>query len=259
MTFEERPDYGFRAEVDYVSNPTSGTVIAPKKRLIVALDMPTVSQAQSVVDELGSSVEYYKIGLELLFGGGLELAKKLHEEGKWIFLDMKLLDIGNTVEKAVANIAELGFEYLTVHGIDSKTLKSAVRGKGKSNLKLLSVTVLTSLDAHDLGEQGISERSKDLVLRRARLAQDCGFDGVISSGHEAASIRSATGVDFIIKTPGIRPSGSAVGDQVRVMTPGEAIAAGANFLVVGRPITQAKNRRAVAEQITSEIEQALKV
>ena len=171
-----------------------------------------------------------------------------------MFLDFKLLDIGNTVEKAAANVARLGFDYLTVHGVDAKTLAAAIKGRGQSKLKLLAVTVLTSLDAADLEQQGIKGMSPaDLVAHRAKLAQRAGFDGVIASGQEAALVREAVGRDFLIVTPGIRPAGAAEGDQARVMTPAAAIAAGASHLVIGRPITQASDPKAAAEKILSEM------
>jgi orotidine-5'-phosphate decarboxylase len=222
-------------------------------RLILALDVPAAEAARRLVRQTEAAISFYKIGHELLFGGGIELARELKAEGKRIFLDMKLLDISNTVEKATANVARLGVDLLTVHGIDSKTLNAAVAGRGSSPLKLLSVTVMTHLEAADLAEQGIAESPAALVVRRARMAQDAGFDGVIASGEEAARIRAATGPDFLIVTPGIRPAGDAKGDQARVMTPKAALAAGADHLVIGRPITAAADPLAAAKAIQSEI------
>lgn len=230
---------------------------SPRERLFVALDVPSVDRAQALVDQLGDDGAAYKVGLELLFGGGLAFAANLKAMGKHVFLDMKLLDIPNTVEKASANIARLGFDYLTVHGTDRKTLDAAVRGRGTSQLKLLAVTVLTSLDDADLHEQGITSSSAaELVLHRARLAQAAGFDGVIASGHEAAAVRAATGPDFRIVTPGIRLAEGADADQARVLTPAKAIAAGASHLVVGRPITEAADPRAAARTIIDLIARA---
>ena len=227
---------------------------ATKSRLFVALDMPDATAAKALVARLGDTVAAYKIGLELLFGGGIALAQELKSKGKHIFLDMKLLDIPNTVEKAAANIAGLGLDYLTIHGTDRKTLDAAVKGRGKSQLKLLAVTVLTSLDALDLVEQGISGTSPvKLVVRRALMAKAAGFDGVIASGHEAADVRAATGPSFLIVTPGIRLTAGPDGDQARVMTPAAAIAAGATHLVVGRPVTGAKDPAAVAREIVRAI------
>lgn len=231
--------------------------IAPADRLFVALDVKTVDDAQRLVERLGSSVICYKIGLELLFGGGLEFAKGLKAAGKTVFLDMKLLDIANTVEKATANVAGHGVDFLTVHGHDRKTLDAAVRGRGAAPLKLLAVTVLTSLDRADLAEQGVSGLTPaELVVRRAKLAKAAGFDGCIASGQEAELIRAAVGPDFLIVTPGIRPANAEKGDQARVVTPLIAIRAGATHLVVGRPITEAADPKAAAAAIVDEISAA---
>ena len=227
-----------------------------KDKLIVALDLPSTDAARALVDTLGDSVSFYKVGLELLFSGGLDLARDLKRQNKRVFLDMKLLDIGNTVERAVATAATLGLDFLTIHGHDSKTLKAAVKGRGASSLKLLAVTVLTSLDAADLAEQGTSLSPSDLVLKRARLAHANGFDGVIASGQEAAKVRAATGPGFLIITPGIRLPGGAAGDQTRITTPEDALRAGANHLVVGRPINAAPNPKAAAEAFQSHIAKA---
>jgi orotidine-5'-phosphate decarboxylase len=225
-----------------------------RDRLFVALDVVDVNRARRLVEDLGDSVTAYKIGLELLFGGGLEFAQGLKAAGRHVFLDMKLLDIANTVEKAAANIAALGLDYLTVHATDRKTLDAAVKGRGASKLKLLGVTVLTSLTEADLREQGIAGMGPaDLVVHRARLARAAGFDGVIASGQEAAIVRAAVGEDFLIVTPGIRLPGGDIGDQARVMTPEAAIGAGASHLVVGRPITAAADPRAAAAEIVRRI------
>lgn len=218
-------------------------------RLIVALDVPTASDARSLVTRLGEAVTFYKIGHELLFAGGLELARELKSEGKRVFLDMKLLDIANTMERSVANAALMGVDFLTIHGHDSKSIAAAVAGRGTSPLKLLAVTVLTNLSAADVAEQGNRLTPADLVLHRARLAQAAGCDGVIASGQEAASIRAVVGPDFLIVTPGIRLAGAASDDQTRIMTPIDAVRAGADHIVVGRPITQAADPRAVALNI----------
>ncbi len=219
--------------------------------------MPTVEEARRLVNVLGDTVSFYKVGLELLFAGGLDLARELRRQGKRVFLDMKLLDIGNTVERAVANATELDVTFLTVHGHDLKTLRAAVSGRAGRKVKLLAVTVLTNLSEEDLREQGSSLKPADLVLRRAELAYAAGFDGVIASGQEAARIRAATGPKFLIVTPGIRLPGSTTDDQERVMTPDHAITAGANHIVVGRPITQADDPKAAAVKFLAHIQEAL--
>jgi orotidine-5'-phosphate decarboxylase len=231
--------------------------LTAKDRLIVALDMPTQEEARRLVATLGDSVHFYKVGLELLFAGGLELARALKGEGKRVFLDMKLLDIGNTVERAVANATEFGVDFLTVHGHDLKTLRAAVTGRGKSPLKLLAVTVLTNLTADDLAQQGSSLSPSDLVQRRALLARESGFDGVIASGQEAGRIRQSVGPNFLIVTPGIRLTGSATDDQERITTPDHAIAGGADYIVVGRPITQADDPKLVAGAFINHIRDAV--
>jgi orotidine-5'-phosphate decarboxylase len=231
--------------------------VRASERLIVALDVPTPEDAAELIAKIGDNAGVWKIGLELLFAGGTELARRLSDQGQKVFVDAKLLDIPHTVERATANIAALGASFLTVHGHDIKTMEAAMKGRGSSDLKLLAVTVLTSLDKPDLEQQGSAMTPAELVLHRAQLRREAGFDGVIASGHEAASIREATGDDFLIVTPGIRPAGADVGDQARIKTPARAIAAGADYLVVGRPITQAEDPGAAALAIVEEIEQAL--
>jgi orotidine-5'-phosphate decarboxylase len=227
------------------------------RRLIVALDVPSVDEARALVDKLGDSVGVYKIGLELLFSGGFALAEELAGHGHAVFVDAKLLDIEATIERATAAVARMGVTFLTVHALDRKTLEAAVRGRGDSPLKLLGVTVLTNLSASDLAQQGIDHPLQEVVLHRAKLAKEAGFDGVIASGHEAASIRKTSSADFLIVTPGVRPQGAPAQDQARAVTPVRAIAAGADYLVVGRPITRADNPRAAAEAIVAEIAAAL--
>ncbi len=228
-----------------MANPSS------TDRLIVALDVPSARDARAVVVMLGDTVSFYKIGHELLFSGGLDLARELKSEGKRVFIDMKLLDIGNTMERSVANAANLGVDFLTIHGHDSKSIKAAVRGRSGSTLKLLAVTVLTNLTADDTAEQGHTMSPSDLVLHRARLTHLAGCDGVIASGQEASAIRGATSADFLIVTPGIRLAGEAHGDQSRITTPDGAILAGANHIVVGRPILEAADPRATAHHIVT--------
>ncbi len=228
-----------------------------KDRLIVALDVGSVAEARSLIDVLGDSVGVYKIGLELLFSGGFALAEDLARKGRAVFIDAKLSDIEATVERATAAIARAGASLLTVHALDSKTLEAAVRGRGDSALKLLGVTVLTNLEAGDLIEQGIDHPLPEVVLHRAALAKKAGLDGVIASGREAAEIRRAAGANFLIVTPGVRPSGSEAQDQARAVTPKQAILAGADYLVVGRPITMAPDPRKAALAIGAEIAASL--
>ena len=230
-----------------------------RDRLIVALDVPTVAEAARLVSTLGDSVTTYKVGLELLFAGGLNFATELKRLGKNVFLDVKLLDIGNTVEAAVANIAEFGVTFLTVHGTDLKTLRAAVAGRSPKGPKILAVAVLTNLTADDLKQQGSTMAPADLVLHRARLAHEAGCDGVIASGQEAQRIRDMIGPKFLIVTPGIRLAGGTTDDQERVMTPDRAITAGADYIVVGRPITRADDPKAAAETFVKHIQQTPKM
>lgn len=224
-----------------------------KDKLIVALDVPTAREAREIVARLGDAVTFYKVGHELLFSGGLDLARALKGDGKRVFLDMKLLDIGNTMERSVANAATMGVDFLTIHGHDSKSVRAAVSGRGGSPLKILAVTVLTNLSAEDVSEQGSRMTPAELVLHRAALTEAAGADGVIASGQEAAALRAQSGSGFLIVTPGIRPAGGAAGDQTRVMTPEAAIRAGADHIVVGRPITQAADARAAALNILNSL------
>ena len=228
-----------------------------KNRLMVALDVGSVKEARSLIETLGQGVGVYKIGLELLFAGGFALAEALAREGRAVFVDAKLSDIEATVERATAAIARAGASFLTVHALDAKTLEAAVRGRGDSALKLLGVTVLTNLAPADLIEQGIDHPLPEVVQHRAALAKKAGLDGVIASGREAAEIRRTAGRDFLIVTPGVRPSGSEAQDQTRAVTPKQAIMAGADYLVVGRPITRAADPRKAADAIVGEIAAAL--
>ena len=228
-------------------------MMEPRDRIIVALDVPSVEEAKQLVAKLEGSVGVYKIGLELLFAGGFQLARELADEGLNVFVDAKLLDIEATVERATVTIAKSGAQFLTVHALDAKTLDAAVRGRGESPLKLLGVTVLTNLTTADLAEQGSAMPPLALVQRRADLARDAGFDGVVASGREAAALRERLRAEFLIVTPGIRSKGASVDDQARTVSPAEAIAAGANYIVVGRPITRAADPRKAAEAIAAEI------
>jgi orotidine-5'-phosphate decarboxylase len=232
-------------------------IVSARDRLIVALDLPEVAAADALVERLGPGVTFYKIGLELVMSGGLGLARRLSDAGKRVFLDMKLLDIENTVERATRAAAATGATFLTVHAHDGKTLRAAVAGAAGTDLGILGVTVLTNLDGDDLREQGTAEAPADLVVRRARLARAAGCHGIVASGLEAALLRSALGSDCTIVTPGIRAPGGAAGDQTRVATPQAAIAAGADYLVVGRPITQAADPSRAAAGFLQAIEHAL--
>ncbi len=225
----------------------------------MALDVADVTAARDIVATVGERAGTYKIGLELAFSGGLALVEELKARGHAVFLDVKLLDISQTVERAVAQIAKLGVDYVTVHGHDAKTLAAAVRGRGDAPLRLLAVTVMTHLDQDDLSEQGITAPLAALVERRAGLADASGVDGIVASAREAALLRTAIGSKPLIVTPGIRPTGMAAGDQVRVTTPGDAIAAGADLLVVGRPITQSADPGGAAAAILEDIEAAARV
>ena len=224
-------------------------------RLIVALDVPNVMQGLALAERLGDAVSFYKIGLGMLTGGGLALANELKQDhGKRIFLDMKFFDIGATVEAAVRGIAQFDLDFLTVHG-DPHVVRAAKEGAGGSSLKILAVTILTSLDRDDLDACLMREGSvSDLVVERAARAFEAGADGVISSPHEAALIRALPEASGrLIVTPGVRPAGSASGDQKRVATPAEAIAAGADHVVVGRPVWQAADPLASAQAILAEL------
>ena len=232
------------------------TYTSARDRLIVGLDMPTLEAARTLVHSLDDTVSFYKVGLELLFVGGLQFAEELRHKRKRVFLDMKLLDIGNTVERAVSNAADLGVNFLTVHGTDVKTMHAAVTGRGDRPMKLLAVTVLTNLTSDDLRQQGSSMTPAQLVLHRAKLARETGFDGVIASGQEAEAIRAATGPDFLIVTPGIRLAGGGADDQARIMTPNHAISAGADYLVIGRPITEASDPKVMADTFIRHIKEA---
>ena len=225
-------------------------------RLIVALDVPTVSEARQLTTALGQSVTFYKVGLELIMRGGLGFVEELISNNKRVFLDMKLLDISNTVERATANAAEMGAEFLTIHGHDLKTMRAAVAGRGNTKLKLLAVTVLTHLSREDLKEHLVDIETGDLALHRATLAAEAGCDGVICSPLEAKRIKEKLGNKLIVVTPGIRLSGGGADDQARVTTPESAIQAGADYLVVGRPITQASNPKMAADHFVHKIREA---
>ena len=233
------------------------STITPRDRLIVALDLPGVAAAEVMVARLGDSVTFYKIGYQLAFAGGLPLIRQLLDKGKKVFADLKLHDISNTVARGVESVAKLGATFLTVHAYP-QTMKAAVEARGDADLKILAVTVLTSYDDGDLHAAGYRLGVSDLVQARARQAQAQGVDGLVCSPEEAASLRKIVGHEMSLVTPGIRPAGAASGDQKRIMTPARAIAAGSDYLVVGRPILEAADPNAAAEAIVAEIEQALK-
>jgi len=223
-----------------------------RDRLIVGLDVPTVAEAEKVVEELGDAVTFYKIGYQLVFAGGLDFAKNLITARKKVFLDMKLLDIDNTIAKGVENVAKMGVSMLTLHAYP-KAMRSAVEAARGSDLCLLGVTVLTSMDDTDLKEAGYSDTPEALVLKRARQAREAGMGGIVASAAEAYAIRQAIGPEMAVVTPGIRPAGSEKGDQKRVMTPADALKAGASHLVVARPIVGASDRKASALAILEEM------
>ena len=224
-------------------------------RLIVPLDVPTADEARALVASLGDTVSFYKVGLELFATEGMAVARELKAQGKQVFLDWKLHDIGTTVQRAAAVIAQAGGDFLTVHG-EPQVMAAAVRGRGASTLKILAVTVLTSLDDEDLHEMGYPQTVRALAERRIHQAIAAGCDGVISSPREAELARSLGGRDFLVVTPGVRPDWSAKNDQARAATPLDALKAGASHIVCGRPITAANNPQAAALRVAAEMAQA---
>jgi orotidine-5'-phosphate decarboxylase len=231
-------------------------MLEPRERVILALDVPTVAAAEKLVDLLGETVGVYKIGYQLAFGGGLELAEDLVRSGRKVFLDLKLHDIGHTVARGVESVARLGASFLTVHAYP-QTMKGAVEGRGESSLRLLAVTVLTSYDDADLAAAGYDFTVPELVGERAAQAHDIGVDGLVCAGEEVKALRPIVGASMLLVTPGIRPAGSQTGDQKRVMTPARAIAAGADYLVIGRPIVAAADPKSAAAAIVEEIAAAM--
>jgi orotidine-5'-phosphate decarboxylase len=226
---------------------------------MVAVDVPTIGEAEALVSKTEGKVGVYKIGMELQFAGGLEFARELAADGKKIFLDVKLHDIDNTITKAVRNVAKMGMTFMTLHGYP-KTMRAAVKGlaeEGNPNLCLLGVTVLTSMDEEDLIAAGYRGPLSDVVEARATDARAAGMGGIVCAATESEKMRTILGDELVIVTPGIRPAGSAAGDQRRVMTPEDAIRAGSDYLVVGRPINQAADPAAAADAVVAEIEAAL--
>ena len=229
------------------------TAVRADPRLIVPLDLPTVGEARAMVEALDDAVSFYKVGLELFAGGeGMTLACELKAAGKQVFLDWKLHDIGTTVQRAAVVLAQSGCDLLTVHG-EPQVMAAAVRGRGTSSLKILAVTVLTSLSDADLGEVGYHETARALVERRIHQALAAGCDGVVASPHEAAIARAIGGRDFLVVTPGVRPDWSAKNDQARAATPRDALSAGASHIVCGRPITAANDPAQAARRVAAEM------
>ncbi|MFM9975242.1 MAG: orotidine-5'-phosphate decarboxylase [Beijerinckiaceae bacterium] len=230
--------------------------LAARDRVIVALDVPTIAEAEALVDTLGDAASFYKIGMELAYIGGIPFGERLIRAGKKVFFDLKLHDIPNTVERATAQIAGTGAHFMTVHAYP-QTLAAAAFGAQGSTLGILGVSVLTSMSEDDAARAGYGMGVADLVRRRARQAQENHAAGLVCSPLEIAAVRETVGHALKIVTPGVRPAGAALGDQKRVMTPGEAIRAGADHLVVGRPITQAADPAEAARAIIAEVAQAL--
>ncbi len=230
--------------------------MSPRERLIIALDVASTEEAERLVSRIGEAGVFYKIGMELVYAGGLPLVQRLVGENKKVFVDLKLHDIPNTVERATAQVARLGASFLTIHAYP-QTMKAALAGAAGSKLKLLGVTVLTSMNDKDLVEAGYASGVETTVVHRARQAKSRGLAGLVLSPREVRMVRGVVGNHLILVTPGIRPKGSGAGDQKRVMTPAEAVAAGADHIVVGRPVTEAQDPKAAATAIIAEIEGAL--
>ncbi|MDQ1191384.1 orotidine-5'-phosphate decarboxylase [Brevundimonas vesicularis] len=239
-----------------MTDPQTASDRAPDERIICALDVPTTAEAAALAERIGDAIGFYKVGLQLFAVDGMALARELKAQGRRIFLDWKLHDIGATVEKATANLADADCDLLTVHA-RPQVMAAAARGAAGSKMKVLGVTVLTSLTAEDLSADDHSLSPADLVERRVRQALEAGIDGVVSSPHEAARARAladdAGRPDFLIVTPGVRPVGAALDDQARAATPEAALQAGATHLVIGRPITASSDPRAAAQAIAQQI------
>ena len=231
------------------------TKINARDRLILALDVPSAAEAERLMDCVEGQITFVKVGLELFTAAGPQVVQRLIDRGKRVFLDLKFLDIEETVRRATERVAAMGVEFLTVHA-NRKALAAAVKGRGDAPLKLLAVTVLTNFDSHDLREMGIQHTVQELVTARALLAAEMGCDGVVASGEEPGVLRPKVGPRFLIVTPGVRPAGKGVDDHARATTPTQTIAAGADYLVVGRPIRDAADPGAAAAAIVAEMQTA---
>lgn len=220
--------------------------------IIIALDVATVDEARALVGELGDAARFYKVGMELYAAAGMSFVRELAQDGRHVFVDLKLYDIPETVKRAVAQFASSGARFLTVHG-SGAVMRAAVEGRGSSSLALLAVTVLTSFDRDDLADLGYPCAIADLVALRVRKAVEAGLDGIVCSALEVAGVRSIAGPGKVLVTPGVRSAGAAEGDQKRVATPAEALRNGADYLVIGRQVTRAADPRAALARIRAEI------
>lgn len=229
--------------------------INARDRLILALDVPSAAEAEKLLIQVEDQIAFVKVGLELYTAAGPEIVQRLLNKGKRVFLDLKFLDIEETVRRATERVAAMGVDFLTVHA-NRKALTAAVKGRGTSSLKLLAVTVLTNFDSNDLRDMGIQRSVQELVMARALLAAEVGCDGVVASGEEPGVLRPKIGPRFVIVTPGVRPAGKHVDDHARATTPTQTIAAGADYLVVGRPIRSASDPAAAAAAILAEMQTA---
>lgn len=229
--------------------------IVARDRLIFALDVPSAAEAERLLDRLQGHLSFVKVGLELYTAAGPDMVKRIVERGMRVFLDLKFLDIEETVRRATARVASMGVDFLTVHA-NRKALTAAVQGREGSALKLLAVTVLTNFDGNDLRDMGIQRTVQDLVTARALLASEVGCDGVVASGEEAAAIRQKVGPRFTLVTPGVRPAGKGVDDHARATTPTQTITAGADYLVIGRPIRDAADPAVTVAGIVAEMQTA---
>jgi len=232
--------------------------VPPRERVIVALDLPSVAVAEKLVWQLGDAIDFYKIGYQLGYAGGLSFARDLIKSGKQVFLDLKLHDIGNTVNKGVESVVKTGASFLTVHAYP-QTMKAALDASRGSQLKVLAVTILTSYNDADVSEAGYIGTARDQVRRKSEQACGLGIDGIVCSAEESEMLRPIVGPARLLVTPGIRPAGADSGDQKRIRTPAAAIRAGSDYLVVGRPITGAADPKAAADAIVQEVAQATQI